>query len=269
LISKPDIITSQHQQFKMLEESIVDITLDKDRVIIEPDKVRHELIALIEGYQALDAVENKHEWRAVLKLMHADEAEAALLREAASPIKGGYWTVPQVARWIRDVVTKYPGILYDELTSATRLGLSQESFQKPAVQEWFEPARYIGIFGNYAPRWWRDRLFHRALELILEANLSGPVPELFIKAFQEKFKQPLEPAICTYDNTPIADWVCYIYNAPVKLQNSIPYYPDSRPEVMDQARVSLKAVKESNEFNINLVDAESYELVVRPLLEQS
>jgi len=253
----------------MLEKSIVDITLDKERVIAEPDKVRQELIALIEGYQSLDGVANKHEWKEILRLMDANEAEASLLREAASPSKEGYWRVPQVARWIRDVIMKYPGILYDELTAATRLGLCRDSFHISAVQEWFRSARYNGIFGNYEPRWWRDRLFHRAMELILELDLTGPIPEMFIKAFQKKFDLILNSAICIYDNTPIADWICYIYNAPVKLQNSIPYYPDSRPEVMDQARISLKAVRESDKFDVNLVDAESYELVVKPLLEQS
>lgn len=73
--------------------------------------------------------------------------------------------------------------------------------------------------------------------------------------------QSLEPAICIYDKTPIADWVCYVLQKPVKQQNSIPYYPDQRPSVMDQARVSFKAIQESNAFDENLVDSDGYEIV--------
>ena len=270
LISKENIITSYHQQIELLEESIIDLTLDKDQVITEPEKIRHKLENLIKGYQALSAIQPaKHSWSDVLSLMEANETEAKLLRETAAPSERGNWTVPQVTRWIREVVLRYPGIVYNELTAATRLGLSLGSFQRPQVQEWFKPACYTGIFGQDEPFWWRNRLFHRAQELLLEVNLSGPVSEYFIKAYQQQFKQELQPAICIYDHTPGADWVCHILKEPVKVQNSVPYYPDSRPEIMDQARVSFKAVLERNEFDVNLVDADSYELVVKPLLEKN
>jgi hypothetical protein len=253
-----------------LEESIIDLTLEKDQVIAEPEKVRRKLGNLIKGYQALSAIQpDRHSWNDVLTLMEANDAEAKLLREAAAPAERGHWMVPQVSRWIREVVLRYPGIVYNELTAATRLGLSLESFQMLQVQKWFESACYTGIFGHDEPYWWRNRLLHRAQELLLEVSVSGPVSEYFIRAFQQKFGQELQPAICIYDHTSGANWVCHILKKPVKVQNSVPYYPDSRPEVMDQARVSFKAILETNEFDPNLVDADSYELVVEPLLEQN
>ena len=264
LITKTQVITALASQIQILEDSVdVDLILEKDDVIEAPEVARRKITALIDGFQKLAKV-SKSDWEPVVKLMGADEEEAKLLREASAPIKKGMWTTPVVSRWIRNVVMGYPGILYDELTAATRLGVNLESFQNEKVKVLFQPAEYAGIFAAYKKRWWRDRLFREAQRLILKHNLSGPIPEKFIEAFTLEFGEQLQPAVCIVDGTPVADWVCYILYEPVKLENSIPYYPDSRPDVMDQARVSLKAIDESDKFDENLVDADSFELVVKP-----
>jgi hypothetical protein len=149
----------------------------------------------------------------------------------------------------------------DDLAAATRLGISLESFQTQRVQKLMETAKYSGIFSTYKERWWRDRLFNIAQSLILKHEIQGPIFQKFGEAFNLEFKEKLDPAICVYDGTPVADWVCYILKKPVKQRNSIPYYPDNRPPVMDQARVSFKAIQESIEFDERLVDSDSYDIV--------
>jgi len=194
--------------------------------------------------------------------MGATEQEAHTLREASPPIEGKQWNIPQAANWIRNVVMGFPGILYDDLTSATRLGLDLESFTADAaVKDLFEPAKYRGVFHKYQQRWWRNRLFNIAQTYMVERDISGAVFQKFADAFEREYKRILKHSVCVYDGTEIADWVCYIYNKPVKQRNSIPYYPDNRPAVMDQARVSFKAIQESNDFDASLVDADSYEIV--------
>ena len=265
LITKPNILTEYKSQIQMLEDSIdVDLILDKDEVIKNPEETRVQITSLATGFQALDSI-GQDDWQAVLDLMQADSEEAALLREAASPAKD--WTIPQTSRWIRRVVMGYPGILYDELTAATRLGIDVTAFRDPAVQEIFKSAKYKGIFHDHGKRWWRNRLFRIAQELILQHNLKGPVHLVFGKAFQQEYGIQLAPSICVYDKRPVANWVCYVLKKPVKLQHSVPYYPDSRPDVMDQARVSFTAIKEEAEFDERLVDADSYNLVVKELWE--
>jgi len=244
----------------------VDLIVYKNEIIRNPAEVRARIVALIRGFQDLKTVVGQ-EWKSVLELMEANEQEASLLREASPPLEGKKWNVPQVARWIRNVVMGYPGILYDALATATRLGISEEAFRSSRVQKLVEPAKYTGVFGTYKERWWRSRVFNIAQSLMLEQGLRGPVFQKFAEAFDVRFGTVLEPAICIYDGTPIADWVCYIYGEPVKQRNSIPYYPDSRPAVMDQARVSFKAVQESNDFDESLVDSDSYETVVKKLWE--
>lgn len=261
LITKPNILTEYKSQIQMLEDSIdVDLILDKDEVIKNPGETRAQITSLAVGFQALGSIE-QHDWQAVLDLMQANPEEANLLREAASPIKD--WTIPQVARWIRKVVMGYPGILYEELTSATRLGINVEAFQDQTLQETLKSAKYKGIFSNQGKHWWRNRLYQIAQKLILQHDLKGPVHSIFNKAFYQEYSIQLAPSICVYDNKPVADWVCYVLKKPVKLKHSIPYYPDSRPDVMDQARVSFTAIDESPEFDERLVDADSYELVVK------
>jgi len=264
LITRPNVIAGK---LALLEGRMdVDLIVYKNEIIRNPAEVRARIVALIRGFQDLKTVVGQ-EWKSVLELMEANEQEASLLREASPPLEGKKWNVPQVARWIRNVVMGYPGILYDALATATRLGISEEAFRSSRVQKLVEPAKYTGVFGTYKERWWRSRVFNIAQSLMLEQGLRGPVFQKFAEAFDVRFGTVLEPAICIYDGTPIADWVCYIYGEPVKQRNSIPYYPDSRPAVMDQARVSFKAVQESNDFDESLVDSDSYETVVKKLWE--
>jgi hypothetical protein len=264
LVTRPHVIAGKSS---LLEESMdVDLIVMKDAINRTPDEIRARIVALIQGFWTLEAIAGK-EWQSVLRLMGATEDEASLLREAAQPLESKQWNIPQVARWIRNVVMGFPGILYDALIAATRLGISEDAFRSPSVQELMEPAKYTGVFGTYKERWWRGRVFNIAQSLMLEQGLPGPVFQKFAEAFDVRFGTVLEPAICIYDGTPIADWVCYIYGKPVKQRNSIPYYPDSRPAVMDQARVSFKAIQESNDFDESLVDSDSYETVVKKLWE--
>jgi len=264
LVTRPHVIAGKSS---LLEKSMdVDLIIFKDQIVQNPDGIRAKIVALIQGFQDLEAIAGQ-EWQSVLGLMGANEQEANLLREAAPPLEGKQWNISQVARWIRNVVMGFPGILYDTLTAATRLGISEEAFRNPNVQQLMEPAKYTGVFGTYKERWWRDRVFSIAQSLIVEQGLRGPVFQKFTEAFKARLGEDLDPAICIYDGTPIADWVCYIYRQPVKQRNSIPYYPDSRPAVMDQARVSFKAIRESDKFDERLVDSDSYETVVKKLWE--
>jgi len=258
LITRAYIIGRNRQ---WLEESgDVDLILDKDAINSNPDRARADIVALVKGFEDLRTVEGKG-WKHVVDLFQADGDEIKLIQEAAPPLDHGSWNIPQMARWIRSVVMGFPGILYDELTAATRLGISLESFRKGSLQEFLKGSKYTGLFSSLSDRWWRDRLFKAAQSVLLEQRLTGPMFQKCAEAFTARFKEDFEQAICVYDGTPVADWVCYILRQPVKQRNSIPYYPDGRPAVMDQARVSFKAIRESNDFDENLVDSDSLQIV--------
>lgn len=260
LVTRLHLTAAKWQEQFLRQSNDLDLIIDKDDIIRTPDRVRSTIISLAEGFKDLEKLDGQ-DWERVIDLMGADEDEKHILREAGPPVSNGQWNPPQTAKWIRDVVLGYPGILYDELTAATRLGITIDAFGLPKMREITEAARYRGIFSGEDPRWWRGRLFNIAQRLILENKLPGVISEQFREAYRLRFGEALEPAVCVYDQTPTADWVCHILRVPVKQQNSIPYYPDSRPPVMDQARVSFTAVKISDAFDESLVDADSYELV--------
>jgi hypothetical protein len=45
------------------------------------------------------------------------------------------------------------------------------------------------------------------------------------------------------------------------LRNSLLYHPDSRPEIMDEARISFKAIITSNDVNDEMVDQMSQDIL--------
>jgi len=67
-------------------------------------------------------------------------------------------------RWVKQMLRGRPGFLYDELWSATFLGLNETGFEK--VQTLFKSALYNGVFAvTNEPRWWKsvlsDTLYNR------------------------------------------------------------------------------------------------------------
>ena len=226
----------------------------------ELDGTRQLLISLVNGFRALSNIVDKT-WEPLIEILGANDEEAGLLREAAPPLQEGEWIVTGAAGWIRRVLLEFPGILYDPVNAATRLGISLEAFRDDKVQELMEPAKYVGVFAPPEGRWWKGRLFRIAKELAKEEDVDGPPNRAFAEAFRKRFGRELSPAICVWDRTPIADWVCYVLRQPVKIKNSLRYYPDSRPSVMDDARVSFRAIRESNEFYEELLDSEGVKLL--------
>ncbi len=88
-----------------------------------------------------------------------------------------------------------------------------------------------------------------------EFGLNGPVNRTFTEAIRSKYKIELKLAKCVWDGKPLADQVCYLSHQPVKTQNSLRYYPDNRPSTMDKARVSFRAIRESDDFDEELLDS--------------
>ncbi len=243
------------QRRHLCDELILKSMLDDDL-----DRTRGLLISIADGFRTLSSIADKT-WNSLVEALMANEEESALLREAAPPLQEGQWIVTEAANWIRNVVLRFPGILYDPIHAATRLGISAESFRDDEVQELMEPARYTGVFAPSEGRWWKGRLFTIAKELAIQEGISGPLNQAFAEAFRKRFGIELSPAVCVWDHTPIADWVCYLFHKPVKIKNSLRYYPDSRPSVMDNARVSFRAIRESNEFDEALLDPEGARLL--------
>lgn len=224
------------------------------------DDTRNLLISIAQGFQSLSKFEDKS-WVKLMHALEANEGEARALREAAPPLQEGDWIVTGAAHWIRNVVLEYPGIVYDSVNAATRLGIDTQSFLEDPIQELFRPAAYTGVFSMSVKCWWKDRLLSIAQQFVSKHQLSGPINRTFREAAERAIGLQLTPANCVWDKSPGADWVCYILQKPVKIKNSLRYYPDNRPGNMDHARVSFRAIRESNRFDDKLLDAEGARLI--------
>lgn len=259
LVTRPQVIGNRDTHVRSSLD--VDLILFKEEINTSPEQAIERISSLVEGFKLLASIHGKR-WEAVASLMEAEESELNDLREAFPPVKGKEWYIPQMSYWIREVILRFPGILYDELNASARLGISAESFRTDTVQNLFAPALYRGVFHTFTnDRWWAKRVLGIAKELMIRNEISGPASEGFINAVETEFNITLSPSICVVDGTAPADWVCYILKQPVKLQNSLPYHPDNRPPVMDQARVSFKAITEEQDFDDTLIDDEYRDIV--------
>jgi hypothetical protein len=263
LITRESIVESLNPQLKKQLFSffkVYDEVIYKSEVDDMLPSIQEKLLSLSEGFAILRQVKNKS-WKSLITLLGADANEAEILKEAIPPLEHDKWTTTEVADWIMNVLLCYPGILYDDVHAATLLGLSRKSFSHPKIQKYFKAAEYKGILHLGQKRWWKHRLLKIAKDFTLSQNANGLINADFRTFFAKKYNVKLEAPKCVWDLQPTADWVCYILHEPVKVNNSLSYNPDNRPSIMDPARVSFRAIRESKEFDDRLVDRESKSLI--------
>ncbi len=78
-----------------------------------------------------------------------------------------------ISKWVRGILMKRPGFLYDKLWAATLIGLTVDGFDK--VSKYFEDAKYKGIFSSTdQERWWQSRLRMTLSSIVEDAELIYP-----------------------------------------------------------------------------------------------
>jgi len=260
LVSQPG-----YRQLNEIKQAF-DELLYKDEIEASPTLTGKRLTSLASGFSVLRGLRNKN-WASLVRSLKANPVEANSLLTTGPPFVDPHepgspqWRVQEAARWIRRVVLHYPGVLYDELHASAALGIDVKSFKGRRLQKFFSAAEYEGVFSESEKRWWRNRLFDRAQTVVAKAGVSAPANTAFAPAFRKVFEVSLKPAICVSSGTKFADCVCYVLRKPVKREFSLPYHPDDRPSSMDEARVSFKAIRESNRVSEELFDEQNQALL--------
>lgn len=259
LFTKIDFLGIEKFNPKILSNS--DETIYKSDIIKEDEKYFEILYKLAIGYKKLRISESKY-WLDLLKLIGAPENDLDYLKLAEPPsISESGWSAFDVTFWIRKTLLKYPGILYDPIHSATFLGISVDDFLSNSVHEVFSAAKYSGIFAPEEGRWWKSRLQEIAESIMDESEIDLIIREGFPKAWEIKNDSKIERSKCVFCNKSPAEWVCYILNKPVMIECSLRYKPDTRPLVMNEARVSFEAIQTSNDVDDNNFDPIEFEML--------
>jgi hypothetical protein len=251
-----------YMNIKQTLASIDDVMYKRD--LFEANSNLAEILyELAVGFRKLRNSKSKR-WKNLLKLIGAPESDYDKLKLADPPIfseKDSNWSVSKSAKWIRDTLIAYPGILYDSIHAATLLGISENAFLKDSVQQFFHEAKYAGIFSPSEGRWWKSKIIEIASSKMKESESSLVLREGFPLLWKRIKKGPIERSKCIFSGESPAEWVCYILKKPVMIKYSLYYKPDSRPSVMDEARVSFEAIRISNEVNDALIDPIGQELL--------
>ena len=264
----PIILTANEhllaQGRRVANPSLFDGEILKDEMVKAPESVVKKCLNLITGYQKL--IQAPKTWQGLMAVLGAQQDEEEQIGEASPPLLKlngeTTWLVPEMAKWIQEVLLAYPGILYDSLHAATYLGITVNEFFSPDIQKLFQDAHYTGTLAPAEGRWWKNRLLSYAMDLIIETDIRGSsVNKHFAKAFKLIHGRELELAECVYSKKKPASRVCYVLKKPVRIEHSLAYVPDNRPLVMDGARVSFTAIRTSDEVFDEYFDAAHRHLV--------
>ncbi len=251
LITRDSILDSRQKE-ELRSELRIDDVFYKGEIATEQKEgatdaflFADKLIGLVRGFEALRSIPTEHrDWPALLGVLKVSSDESALILKASPPLYQNRgipeWGVSRMAWWIRNTLLAFPGILYDPVYAATELRISVESFLLPEVQKLFDGAKYKGIFAPDDGRWWRESLWHTAMEYVQDKDFVDKFPEMFHRRTGIR----LEPSISIVRGETPADTVCHILHEPVMYKYTLAYRPDNRPPIMDPARVSFTAIQQ-------------------------
>lgn len=217
----------------------------------DPLATRAKLVSLARGYQRL----RESSGGSLAALLQSDDAGWAKAEKALPPPDG--WREFEAAHWIRSVLLRYPGVLYTTTHAATAVGVSLDDFKQEQVLDLLRDAEYRGPFREEGPYWWRHKLFDIANRLSGTSDSELGLREGFRLAAASLLRCELAASKDVETGNAPADTVCYLLEVPVRIETSLPYHPDSRPPVMESARISFKAVRESNDVQKRYVEAAS------------
>ena len=261
------LFTSKDLPAWTMDRRVVEATSIFDDIVYKDQEFRDDtasvkakLLSLALDYRELRLCVDRSV-PSLLELLKTDEEgrEQALL---SNPPDSGWITV-EAAKWVRSILLRYPGVLYDFKHAAVALGISPESFNSPQIRDIFVPAEYRGLFNLNHERWWRHTLFNIASQFSDVEGREFGLREGFRLAAEQEFGFPIDQ--CTDEQTGEgpADTLCYLLDIPIRIENSLPYHPDSRPQVMDEARISVRAVQVRNDVDENYLDAFHRDLMLK------
>jgi len=243
LFTKIDFLGIQKLNPKVL--SSLDETIYKSYVFKEDGINLDILHKLAIGYKELRNAESKT-WINLLTIIGAPETDYDFLKLSEPPtISESEWSVFDVADWIRNTLIKYPGILYDSVNSATFLGISEGAFMSDPIQQLFSDAKYSTVFAPKEGRWWKSKLQEIAESIMEEHERDLVVRKGFPLAWERINDNQIES----------------ILKEPVMIECSLRYNLDSRPSIMDEARVSYTAIRTKNEVNDDKFDPIEYDML--------
>jgi hypothetical protein len=263
LVSRQEVKESGRLNASRDVKGAFDELVLKSEFVQHTDAIHELTLSLVHGFRELD--DCRKDWPSLRAVLGAKKSEEDSLF-AADPPKGVLlrtsWRVVEVATWIRGILLTYPGVLYDSLHASATLGIAESSFLSAGVQRFFSATMYKGPFVEEGKRWWKSRLLEKGYALLHRQNMTGQPSSDFGEAWRKAKKSPrLRPSVCVYSQEQRAESVCYILHKPVMIKHSLPYWPDNRPHVMDEARVSFRAIRESNEFDERLCPPDGRDLV--------
>ncbi|QLC34084.1 response regulator [Halarchaeum sp. CBA1220] len=148
-------------------------------LITSPDRLRDEdIIHDLQDYEqireqegeGIDGILNLFDIGGELQ----EKIESTLPQEFINgiPSKDSYepGSILRFARWVRHELLEKPGLLWDDVWTATKVGIDVRCFDQ--YQDQLFSARYTGIFSHRIDRWWRELVRDQIYTLAAEQETT-------------------------------------------------------------------------------------------------
>jgi hypothetical protein len=259
LITRQNLNSFPESSDLLTELPVFDDIVYKSVADERPDRVRRRIVTAAEGFAVLRQADKS--WTGLVEVLRPPHAEdTRMLRRVHPPIAAGHWRVVSTARWLERVLLAYPGALLNSLHAASFLGVDDSEIAQSPLADVLRPGEFQGPLTPEGTTWWKGWLVDYVVKTMALAGISRPPYLGFRDAFLKLHGHELSPSKCVDCHEP-ADAACYVLKRPVKTEHSVLYYPDNRPAAMIPARVSLLAIRDSNDVDEDLIDPATLDLI--------
>lgn len=228
---------------------VIDEIVYKQFLFQDDTSKLENIYRLASGYKTLKN-QTDRTWAGVLELIGAHKIDRDSLEQSNPPFDDiKKWSASSISVWIREILLKYPGIIYGSVHAATLLGISEEAFLSEDLRKAFLPAKYTGPFETITGRWWKSQIYNKAYSMMIKKEKSLPLREGFSLAWERAKGIPIDKSKCVFSGESSVDWVCCILQKPVFIKYSLSYSADNRPQIMDESRISFEAIRTTNDWD--------------------
>lgn len=201
-----------------VDDEFFELKIPRKNLTIE--YTRESLIRDALDYRVIRSIKNRRSVDSIFDLLAAPDFTREQLKEAlpeqfqkglGNPPRKGRSSRPSerhgnailFARWIRRILFKYPGVLYDDIYAATYLGMTPKAFDKrigdlSKKNTAIARAEYSGVFARQSNRrWWKQALADAVYEAAAKKKIVfSNAWEVATNLFETKKSERSRCAVC-------------------------------------------------------------------------
>lgn len=236
----------------------------KEKIPNEIDRVRRELVGLVNGYESVRLFREGKQ--ALARLLDLKEQENFVISDNALDLDlDTNSPIHELARYFLHKIVKPNGLLLSQNELLSRLALPPDDTDYSAVWNSLDQAgiRYSGIFSDGWRRWWSHRFEPWAFD-VLGGSATGIPGDERVRLLNKRLGTDFQPAISRWSKRSHENFsfACTSCGFPSERRNSVTLHETDLPKFIKPRRICFDCVEADRYISLGLkISSQDKEIV--------